>query len=224
MRNLVQDALVISQGWPSWTFALDGLGFASISTIASFRSLSSREEFKHTSLGSTLIPHDSWTDWVNSHLDTGVVFVQGNREFLESIFLQCESFHSLRLVYCCSDPNFWTADGWRENHRDAGGVTNGAWTFYKQNLTMSAAVPSIQRSLRHVLRTTEGGSSTRALSKCQSPLSSADSYVCWGDKFPGVETYSVFTPDALVQRLVTEEELLDVYDLELSVQAELKSF
>jgi hypothetical protein len=224
VRNLSQDALVISQGWPSWTFALDGLGFASISTIASFRSLSSREEFRHTSLGSTLTHHDNWTAWVNDHLDTGVIFVQGDRQFLESIFLQCASFDSLRLVYCCSDPTFWTADGWRESHKSAGGVTNGDWTFYKQNLVLSKAVPTIKRSLRHVLRTTESASSPRGLSKCQSPISSLDSYVFWNDKLPSVETYSVYTKDTLVWRLVTEEELLDIYDLELSVQSELKSF
>jgi hypothetical protein len=225
LQELAQDALVISQGWPSWTFALDGLGFASISTIASFRSLSSRDEFKHTSLGSTLISHETWSDWVNRHKDTGVVFVQGDRTFLESIFLQCESFHSLRLVYCCSDPDFWTADGWRESHRDAGGVTDGSWTFYKQNVVLSAAViPPIQRSLRHVLRTTEGASTARALAKSTSAISTPDSYICWKDKFPSVETYSVYTKDTPVQRLITEEELLDMYDLELGVQADLKSF
>jgi hypothetical protein len=225
LTPLDQNALVISQGWPSWSFALDGLGFASISTLANFRSLSSRDEFRHTTLGSTLLHHDNWNDWLTRHSDNGIIFVQGDRAFLESIFLRCESFDSLRLVYCCSDPDFWTADGWRESHTTAGGVTDGSWTFYKQNLLLSSAViPPIRRSLRHVLRTTESASSARSLARCQSAISSPDDCVCWNDKLPSVETYSVYTKDIPVKRLITEDELLDIYDLELGVQAELKSY
>ena len=35
-RRLEQHALVLSQGWPSWTFGLEGLGFESVSTITAF--------------------------------------------------------------------------------------------------------------------------------------------------------------------------------------------
>ena len=33
------DALILSQGWPSWTFAIEGLGFRSVSTLAYFDSI-----------------------------------------------------------------------------------------------------------------------------------------------------------------------------------------
>ena len=46
--KLDHHALVLSQGWPSWSFALEGLGFSSISTVASFPSLTSRDEFRCT--------------------------------------------------------------------------------------------------------------------------------------------------------------------------------
>ena len=49
---------MLSQGWPSWTFALEGLGFESVSTIAAFSSLTSREEFRPTDMSGTLIGGD----------------------------------------------------------------------------------------------------------------------------------------------------------------------
>ena len=225
LTPLDQNALVISQGWPSWTFALDGLGFSSISTIASFRSISSREEFRATSLGSTLIPKESWSSWAEKYDTNGIIFVQGDRIFLESIFLKYEAFDNLKLIFCCNDPEFWTADGWRESHVLAGGVTNGSWTFYKQNIQLpSIPLPNIKRSLRHVLRTTEGESSKRQMQIATHPISDSDSHVHWRDKNPSVCTYSVYKKDGLVERLVTEDELLDIYDLELSIQAELREF
>ena len=44
-RELPDHAMLISQGWPLWTFALEGLGFGSVSTIASFDSPASKAEF-----------------------------------------------------------------------------------------------------------------------------------------------------------------------------------
>ena len=56
------------------------------------------------------------------------------------------------------------------------------------------------------------------------PMSDPDSHVRWQDKFPSVCTYSVFRKDGPVKWLITEEELLDIYDLELGIQADLKHF
>ena len=53
--NLDQHALIIAEGWPSWSLAIDGLGFKTITTVASFSSLSSKYEFASTSLGPSLL-------------------------------------------------------------------------------------------------------------------------------------------------------------------------
>jgi hypothetical protein len=143
-----EPVLVIAQGWPSWSFALDGLGFGSITTSAQFPSLSSKEEFKSTSLGPSLISNHSIDDWIAKHGETGLLFIQGDQPFLSSIFHRFENFDELRVVFGCSDPNFWTADGWRESHSGCGGVTNGTWTFYCQNVPLSSSsLPAISRSL-----------------------------------------------------------------------------
>jgi len=76
-RSLPEDhALVISQGWPSWTFALEGLGFCSVSTIASFDSSASKAEIQATEMGSTLVSKEELSPWLERHDDKGIVFVQ----------------------------------------------------------------------------------------------------------------------------------------------------
>ena len=133
---LPQHALVIAQGWPSWTFALEGLGFESISTIASFSNLSSREEFRSTSMGQTLISREAVSKWALSHDSDGVVFVQGNSDFLDLTHQKLKGFQDLICIFGCSDPNFNTEDSWREIHADAGGVTNGGWSFFSPNVNL----------------------------------------------------------------------------------------
>jgi hypothetical protein len=76
----------VSQGWPSWTFGLDGLGFNKISTIVSFPSLTSQDEFKATFLGLTLLEKSQLDDWIENHLEDGIIFVQGNCSFLDLTF------------------------------------------------------------------------------------------------------------------------------------------
>ena len=76
-------ALVISQGWPSWTFALEGLGLKSILTWASFPLLGSQLEFLATESGATLSNKRVLTGWVSAHKTDGILFVQGDCKFLE---------------------------------------------------------------------------------------------------------------------------------------------
>lgn len=215
----------MSQGWPSWAFALDGLGFSSILTSAYFPSLSSKEEFKSTSLGCSLINNASIEDWLDQKGDLGILFIQGDQSFLSDMYHRLDKFDDLRVVFGCSDPDFWTADGWRESHSACGGVTSGEWTFYCQNIVLSPdRLPSIDRSLRHVLRTTEGQSSASALSKAAGLLYGPNNRIAWNERLPKVRAHSVYHKDSLVDRLITEDELLDIYDLELEVQSDLNKY
>ena len=110
-------ALVISQGWPSWTLALEGLGLKSILTLASFPSLGTRQEFLATEAGATLINKRVLTK------NDGIIFVQGERKFLEMTCSQMGITDDLRLAYTCSEESFWSADGSRISHAACGGVT-----------------------------------------------------------------------------------------------------
>ena len=119
VSKLNQHALVISQGWPSWTFGLEGLGFKTISTTASFPSLSSREEFKSTHMGTTLLDKESVSNWAESHTKDGVVFVQGSQKFLDMTHHKLKGFQDMICIFGCSESTFNTNDSWRESHSRA---------------------------------------------------------------------------------------------------------
>jgi len=133
-RRLEQHALVLSQGWPSWTFGLEGLGFKSVSTIAAFPSLSSREEFRATEMSSTLMGGDKLHPWLVDHSSDGILFVQGEREYLEAAHHKLDEFENIQVIYACSDPSFWSADRARVSHKNCGGVTDGEWTIYSEGI------------------------------------------------------------------------------------------
>ena len=74
-RELPDHAMVISQGWPSWTFALESLGFCSVSTITSFDSPASKAEFQATEMESTLVNKEELSLWLEMNNARGIVFV-----------------------------------------------------------------------------------------------------------------------------------------------------
>ena len=68
----------------------------------------------------------------------------------------------LRIVYVCADVTFISDDSFQISHLDAGGITNGKWSFYTEMLDFKDVTRSgVVRSLRHILRTTEGAASNK---------------------------------------------------------------
>ena len=85
-KQLGYHALVISQGWLSWSYALEGLGFVSLSTVASFNTVGSHAEFLGTSIGPSLISNHALQPWLNKQRSNGLVFVQEIGSFLNLPF------------------------------------------------------------------------------------------------------------------------------------------
>ena len=239
-------AFVFSQGWPSWSFAADALGFMDIHTCVDWPNAVAREEFRSTPLGSTLKSrtlvrrllddHDKLTDFEPS------VFIQGDASFLESTLalfrdipcrLQCAVVRNLDGSFLSPKsvrhiPGFY----WRcLSHKGMGGVTTGTWLLGSTvNLAPVGGLKlsSLRRSLRHVLKTTVRGvdpsvlpDPTRYLGhKVLSPKDRAP----FGQPTFVVDAPCVFSKNKTVVREATIRELLDVYDVELSVQDALHDF
>ena len=70
-----------------------------------------------------------------SNHETAIIFIQGDQSFFESTLQSINTFE-LKVIFVCSDPTFFTAEGWRESHAANGGVTDGWWTCYAQNLLL----------------------------------------------------------------------------------------
>jgi len=119
--------------------------------------------------------------------------------------------------------SFTSEDSLRVSHSSAGGVTDGEWSFYTQEIPLDKVnLTTVKRSLKHVLRTTKGASSGRQLKGLEKNILTGIALLKFGEESSAVSTPSVFEKGKLVDRLLSSEELMDAYDLELTVQASLK--
>ncbi len=243
-------AFVFAQRWPSWSFAVEALGFKDISTCVDWSGAVAREEFRSTSLGPTLVTLSAikrrLENYKASKLMPPLVFIQGNLIYLESCL---KLFTNAGIDCACICASIRNLDGsylppkdvhrikslhWREvSHKGMAGVTTGNWHFGSSvNLTSFGGLKlsPIRRTMTHVLKTTERG--TYCTSKAKSfrglTVHERNTRAPFGIKRFGVITPSVFIPASeasnLVLREITIRELMDVYDMELSVQRELHEF
>ena len=80
----------------------------------------------------------------------------------------------------------------------------------------------VKRRLKHVLRTTEGAGSKYQLGKISGDLLEGNDLLPFGEKSSAVRAKSVFEKGKSVSRLLSNEELMDAYDLQLTVQSAIK--
>ena len=81
----------------------------------------------------------------------------------------------------------------------------------------------VKRRLKYVLRTTKGASSARQLVKFKENVFTRNDLLHFGDSSSAVMTRSTFEKGKLMNHLLSSEELMDAYNLELTtVQASLK--
>jgi len=190
-QELPDHAMVISQGWPSWTFALEGLGCCSVrSTVPSFGSPASKAEFQATEMGSTFVNKDEPLPWLDRNDVKGIIFVQGEQAFLEAAYHRLCSTYAFGSIMCivvvCSD-------SLRVSHSNAGGVTGGEWSFNTREIHLDKVnLTKVKRRLKHVLRTTKGASSARQLEKVEKNILAGSDLLHFGEKSSAVSTRSVF--------------------------------
>jgi hypothetical protein len=126
--------LVSSKGWLLWTMALEGLGFSTVSTICSFDSITSQDEFKCAVFGDTFIMSQLGL-WLTEHSHDGIIFIQGPQLYYNNVTKLIDNqYDHLPLVFVCSEPNIYSSDCQRISHHQVGGVLNASWSFYFENL------------------------------------------------------------------------------------------
>ena len=224
--------VVLSEGWPSWAFALDAAGCQHITTYLSIPSVRAREEFKATRLGATRVNlEDLKRVWKLMKISP-IVVVQGTICFMEGMRKLVARFGATSVT----EVVLWTKGVSYEevarshqivSHKQVGGITTGQWVVFttkvvEQRLHLS----KVRRTLKHLLKATNPG--RRVLNP--SGLGSKSKGVFTGsDRIPfghhrvWVETLNCIL-QALVQRPLTTSELMDAYDIEVSVQEDLLHF
>ncbi len=218
--------LVLAQGWPSWSYALEGLGFRSVFTYVEGLSLSASAEVEATSIGKTLVKKDQLSSLLED--EEMYVFVQGSREFLETIYLRffdSDEF-TRKVIYVCKDEaKEFSYDAIPLLHSELGGVTNSSWKVYAPGTSLKVEKDHVHRQLRHILSTVEGQSNRKTLAESDSSqVHHNTDLLSAGVERPIVKTKSVFDASRDVTRVMTLGELYDAYDIELEVQDQLKRF
>ena len=91
VETIPQPGLVVvfAEQWPSWSFALHGLGIKEFYTTVVWRSAAAREEFKATSIGHTLRCSRDVFAVLDEEYDGAklrpLVFIQGRPDYVTSI-------------------------------------------------------------------------------------------------------------------------------------------
>ena len=123
-----------------------------MSTIALFGSPASKADFQAAEIGSTLVVKEELSSWLDANDVKGIIFVQGEQAFLEAAYHRlCSTYEFgsiMCMVFICSDVSFTSEDSLRVSHSSAGGVTDGEWSFYTQEIPLDKVKLSrVRRSL-----------------------------------------------------------------------------
>ena len=149
-----EGCVVLSEGWPSWTFALRALGCHDVVTWAVFDSHREKEEFRATGVGKTLVTElelrDLWTRWSRKPH----VLIQGSWSFVRKVeeWTRKRGASSVTVVSLSGQEHELTMrTRKRVSHRQVGGLTTGIWDIQSTQDVSKWELPKIKRVLKHVL-------------------------------------------------------------------------
>ena len=223
--------LVLAESWPSWSFAAQALGCVDITTWCRFVSAKSKVEFESTRLGSTLMSCSlkevarklTGQPGLTILIQGGASFANEHRRWAEKEFKKAKT---LEFIPEGKEDGWDNTFLWKGNvsHQSLGGVTSGTWS-YRCSEPLPEPRKGFARNLGLILNPVHGGRVESKvpldLLRARKPLTSCN-LVAPGVRSPWVKAPSVFTHDEepVIRRLHVDE-LLDVYDVEVSIQKEL---
>ena len=180
-------ALVIANGWPSWSFGLQGLGFKDITTKLIDPSLGLLSEFRCTDLGHSCL-REGLNEWKNARDAEFIVFIQGNHAFFENTIKSYPWLEAASMIYLCSDPTYHCAECSRISHQSVGGVTSGVWSYFMQRLPHVVIKPTkVIRSLSDIINPVESLDSSTDKQSNSTPVLGGNDSIPFGTKNVWVE-------------------------------------
>ena len=227
-------SLVLAEGFPSWSFVLKSLGCTEIHTVIKGLTLEEKDE-----LGTAGVPGET-VSWNNlkqvcqslSDCPNVFVWVQGSESFINNA-IKLQKHYSFTNITCCiasSDDgsNLVNEDGlvWRFlKHASLGGLTTGRWrcaTSCMIDMAEFRRPVKVRPKLGKILRPTEGGvllseEEKKILLKSGSFLTDGSLVPAGTDEMELISK-TVYDREKLARRGIAEEELMDVYDMDVKVQ------
>ena len=227
---------VVASDYPSWSFALCALGVVAVVMVMSTAYTSVLEEVKATAVGQSLVDYDKWSRTkVELMKNYDLVLIQGLDYFVNKVqewFDKCESLCLFGVVPChgvakrgetlCNQKSWKGGNSIRVNHVQTGGITHGQWKVYGDLKLTGLKSSPVKRVLLHLLITTKMGVEISDPKLIKDRIFQ-DQWIPSGKKHIWVASPCCFTKDkkALVDRDLTDRELLGTYNIEEGVQRSL---
>lgn len=162
--------------------------------------------------------------WFEDH-PTGLVLCQGSRSFAKWLHNGYTIHGENKEITIINDLDYTSADGFRVPHAEVGGVTMGQWSVYSEGLNVYFnSGLHVRRKLKHILKSTEKASPLKDIRQSTTPLLRPNQLLPVSWKKPTVKCPSVFNRNKDVLRLLSKDELMEAYDLELGSQAALHKY
>ena len=236
------ESWVLAEGWPSWSFVLRALGCKDLFTIVKGLKLEELMEVRESGLDQRRI--HSWTHIskllaIKSATERHV-WIQGSRKFIADALKLAKQFNISNYTCVLVEANkvsgrLEKVDGrdWLHlNHSRLGGLTRGRYRVLSSvdlDRDFLYRTSEVQPTLKDILDKTASGylipsEDESTLVKSEGYLTGA-SLVKTGQSHVNVLSASVFHPPGrLVGRKLTPREIMDVYDVDVSVQKKLCAY
>jgi hypothetical protein len=237
VTNSSLKAIVLSEGWPSFTMVLESSGFQ-VDTY-----IDQKLEFEELILGkvcknSPKLMTSFNCPIRNMYTSNTSVWIQGTTEFISKMNeIVGDYFTSVTCVI--SNPTRKYSEIAKHHkssvssilsHSNVGGLTLGRWAYSvpkEVDIQNINRVTPVQRQLKHIMDFTQKGipyvhstiqTNKRKLNK--EKFYSETSRVLPGELKPKVITHSVMQPSIpRIKRFLTHRELLDIYDVQTDRQS-----
>ena len=227
---------VVASDWPSWSLALDAMGVVDVVTVMPTASANVLDEVRATRVGKSLVDYDVWSRTRRDLMkEYDLVLIQGSDYFVNEVqewFDACESLRVFGVVPChgeakrgnalCDQKSWKGGKPIRANHVQTGGITRGQWKVYGDLKLTGLKSSPVKRVLRHLLVTTEMGIEITDPKLIKDRVLQ-DQRIPSGKRHIRVAAPCCFSKDkkALVDRDLTDRELMGAYDIEEGAQRAL---
>jgi len=236
------ESWVLAEGWPSWSYVLKSLGCQDLYTVVKGLSIVELMELRSTGLDTSRL--HSWVHvkrlLQQKSASTRHMWIQGSREFVAESIKLAKLFNIAKYTCVIVEAKVVkgklpAVDGqdWSQlNHSRLGGLSHGRYRVLASSpldKSFLYKASEVRPRLKHILRGKESGTLVGAEERCalleSKEYLSGDSLVGTGISKVPVLSPSVFHDKLdLVKRHLSSQELMDVYDVDVCVQAKLLKF
>ena len=242
MQRWDRHCVVISEYWPSWAFALQSLGVTKLETWMPVAGSAGLREIRETHVGGTLRQGNESV--IRKEADQGrwsgcLFFLQGSPSFVQTMRGILQVVKDTRMIGVVGAGSSrveadigkiltWSPESsFTVKHSQAGGVTRGRWKLFSDLKLQGLKSSQVKRVLGNILVSTESGVEVAGdMVKKHSLFVTKDQRIDVRQRHLRLAVPSCFVrdPEKLVERDISDKELMAAYDMEEGVMKSLGAY